>query len=298
MNRRLHLSSIVARTALVRMLMVPLAVVLSAATAAAAVTAPVALPAPLPAPVSNSHFKIIVPHIALDGGTASMSLAGPPGGLELFSATWILSYTSPHGGTPASQLIVEISLPGLSPLVVTGADLGWPATSGSFSGTFTSSAVTGVVEGGAANTAVELLVHSTTGGVIGQVGGAVVLELEAICQKDAGHAGPGNVQLSICGDVLASGGHADLVLTGAPPSAPLMFLAGITGGPIPFKGGQLVPKPRLLIMVGKADPTGSLNLTMPGGGVHIIFFLQVAVADPSQTNGVALSNALIVELML
>ena len=262
--------------------------VLSAAPAVAAVRPP----------DSASHFKILVPQTTLDGGTATISVASPPPGLELFQATWTVAYLTPHGGTPASDLVLELILPlegGGLPIVMTGADLGWPAAAGAFSGSFTSSAISGVVAEGP-NTTAQVVIHSTNGGVVGAVKASIVLEMEAICQEDVGFAGPGHLQLSVCGDLLAKGGHADLTLSGAPPSALLLFMAGITGGPKPFKGGALVPVPRLVAVLVKADPTGSLHFMVPGGGVHILFFLQVAAADPSQPNGVALSNALAVEL--
>jgi len=263
-----------------------------AALALAAGTAQAAVPTP----VAVSNYKVNVPHTALSGGTATLSLAGPPPGAEVLQTTWFVNFISPHGGTPASDLVLELTLTGLPPMVVTGAELGWPATAGAFSGSFTSTEVTGVVQAGNISTTAELFIHSINGGAVGQVSGAVQLELAAICQKSAGNGGPGHVQLSICGDLLYTGGHADLVVDGAPPFAPMLFLASVTAGPSPFKGGTLVPKPRLLTMVAHVGASGSLLIDMPGGGAHVIFFLQVAVADPSQANGVALSNALIVEL--
>ena len=252
--------------------------------------------AAVPTPFAVSHYKLIVPHTSLDGGTATIPLAGPPPGVEVLQVTWFVNYKSPHGGTPASDLVLELNLTGLPPMVVTGADLGWPATAGVFSGSFTSSDVTGVVQAGNIATTAELSIHSLDGGVVGKLSGVVQLELAAVCQKDVGHGGPGHVQLSICGDLLHSGGHADLVVNGAPPSAPMLFMAGITAGPMPFKGGTLLPTPRLLTVATQVGPSGSLLIDMPGGGAHVFFFLQVAVKDPSQANGVALSNALIVEL--
>ena len=252
--------------------------------------------AAVPAPVGG-QYKIAFPHTALNGGTVSIPLAGPPEGLEVVQATWVVNYASQHGGTPASDLVLELSVPGLPMVSVTGADLGWPAAAGSFSGSLTTTAIAGVVGSGDSSTAGELFIHSTTGGVFGKLGGAILLEFAAVCQKDGGYAGPGNVQLSICGDPLFKGGHADLLVSGAPPFAGMLFMAGLVGGPIPFKGGTLVPKPRLLIVPSKTDASGSRHLVMPGGGANVIFFLQVAVVDPSQTNGVALSNGLIVELL-
>jgi len=273
----------------------PLPVLCAAALVALALAAGTAHAA-VPTPIVSWHYKVFVPYTSLDGGTATLSLAGPPPGVEVLQATWFVNYKSPHGGTPASDLVLELSLTGLPPMVVTGADLGWPATVGTFSGSFISTSVTGDVQDGQVSPPAELFIHSNNGGVLGSVSAVIQLELAAICQKDTGKGGPGHVQLSICGDLLASGGHADLVVDGAPPFAPMVFLASLTAGPLPFKGGMLVPKPRLLTMVTHVGASGSLLLDVPGGGAHVTFFLQVAVADSSQANGFALSNALIVEL--
>jgi hypothetical protein len=270
-----------------------------AATAVAAVRPEPSPVVPLPSPQpGSSHFKIVVPLTTLQGGTATISVTGPPPGLEIFQATWTVAYLTPHGGTPASDLVLELSLPlegGGPPMVVTGADLGWPAAAGAFSGSFTSSAVAGVLSGGP-NTTAQVVIHSTEGGVVGAVKASIVLEMEEICQEDLGFAGPGHMQLSVCGDLLAKGGHAELNLTGAPPSAPLLFLASLNGGPKPFKGGAIAPVPRMLAVYTKADAAGSKHFMIPGGGVHALFFLQVAAADPSQTYGAVLSNALAIEL--
>ena len=44
------------------------------------------------------------------------------------------------------------------------------------------------------------------------------------CQPDLGFGGPGTAVLSVCGDVLASGGTADLQVTGAPPFLSLIHI--------------------------------------------------------------------------
>lgn len=251
----------------------------------------------VPMTVGSGPYKLAIPNTRLDGGSASIVLTGPPAGLEVVQATLSVNYATQHGGTPASDLVLELSLPGLPSLTVTGADFGWPAAVGTFYGSFTSTEIAGVLGAGGGDGTAQLSIHSTTGGVIGQVRGAVLLEIAPICQKDAGYAGPGHVQLSICGDPLYKGAHADLVVSGAPPSAPILFLAGLIKGPVPFKGGMLAPKPRLLTLLTKSDASGGLHVNLPGGGVHVVFLLQVAVADPGQANGVALSNALIVELL-
>jgi hypothetical protein len=254
------------------------------------------------AAVGSSHFTIVIPKTMLTGGTASVPLAGPPSGPAILNTTWNLTYKAPHGGTPASELIFDLSLPAMGgPVhhVVTGAELGWPAAVGTFSGVLVSDALNGVVvDGSSGNSTAQLSIYGIKGGVTGQLfGSSIMLEMEEICQKDLGGAGPGHVQLSICGDVLGKGGHADLTVTGVPPSAPVLFLASLSSQPKPFKGGTLLPVPRLVAVAAKADASGGLHFVVPGGGVSVIFVLQLAAADPSQPQGVAMSNALVIELL-
>jgi len=113
------------------------------------------------------------------------------------------------------------------------------------------------------------------------------------CQPDLGFSGPGTAALSLCGDMLASGGTADLALTGAPPNAPLWYVVGLANNPTPFKGGQLVPVPWLALIAAAADPNGDHQIaTIPGGSGPFTLYIQAVISDPSQPQNFALSNAL------
>lgn len=113
------------------------------------------------------------------------------------------------------------------------------------------------------------------------------------CQPDLGFTGPGTAALTLCGDMLASGGTADLTLTGAPPNAPLWYAVGLTNNPTPFKGGQLVPVPWLGLVAATADANGDHQIaTIPGGSGPFTLYIQAVISDPAQSQNFALSNAL------
>jgi hypothetical protein len=250
----------------------------------------------------SSEFDLLVPDMPLNGAITFVSLIGPAAGNEVLHTTWNLTYFAPHGGTPASEVILELTLPLTGPdaeMVVTGADLGWPATTGTFSGSLDSDALNGVLAQGLFGfTVPELVILGTQGGVTGQfIDSTITLELAEHCQEDLGFGGPGAVQLAVCGETLQTGGEATLSVTGAPPFAPMLIAAGLSSGPTPFKGGTLVPVPLLLAIPVPANGSGGLVLVVEGGGGPLSIYLQVAAADPGQPAGVVLSNALEIELL-
>jgi hypothetical protein len=250
----------------------------------------------------SSYFDLLVPDMPLNGAITFVSLVGPAAGNEVLHATWNLTYTAPHGGTPASDVILELTMPvaGTDPeMVVTGADLGWPAATGTFSGTIDSDALDGVLDQGLFSfTVPELVILSSSGGVTGQfVDSTITLELAEHCQEDLGFGGPGSVQLSVCGETLQSGGDSTLTVAGAPAFAPMLIVAGLSSGPTPFKGGTLVPVPLLLALPVPASAAGGLALNVHGGGGPLTVYLQVAAADALQPSGVSLSNAIRLELL-
>jgi hypothetical protein len=250
----------------------------------------------------SAPFDLLVPDMPLNGAITFVALVGPESGKEVLHTTWNLAYTAPHGGTPASDLILELTMPlvgGSAEMVVTGADLGWPSAFGTFTGTVDSDALNGVLEMGLFGfTVPELVILSTEGGVTGQfIDSTITLELAGECQEDLGFGGPGTVLLQVCGDALATGGDATLTVNGAPAFAPMLIVAGLDFGPTPFKGGTLVPVPVLLAIPVSANAVGNLLLHVPGGGGPATVYLQVAAADPAQPGGVAVSNAVKLELL-
>jgi len=250
----------------------------------------------------SSDFDLLVPDMPLNGAVTFVTLVGPAAGNELLHTTWNLTYTAPHGGTPASDVLLELTMPVDGPdveMVVTGADLGWPSATGTFSGTIDSDELNGLLEMGLFGFVTpKLVILGADGGVTGQfVDSTITLELAEHCQEDLGFGGPGTVQLQVCGQTLASGDSATLTVSGAPASAPMLVFAGLSFGPTAFKSGTLVPVPWLLAVAVAAGPAGGLTLNVPGGGGPATIYLQVAAADGAQPAGVALSNAVKLELL-
>jgi hypothetical protein len=124
--------------------------------------------------------------------------------------------------------------------------------------------------------------------------GVAILTVETdVCQPDLGFGGPGSSQLSLCGDVLASGGSADLVLTDGPPNSTAWILASLVNAPTPFKGGTLVTVPIDLSFPLPTDANGDASLAgIQGGGGPLDVFVQAVTIDPAQPQGYGLSNAL------
>ncbi len=113
-----------------------------------------------------------------------------------------------------------------------------------------------------------------------------------VCQPDVGFGGPGEASLSVCGQALASGASADLLLSGAPPSS-AAWIAGSTGfQPTELLGGIAVPLPVQFVVPVVTDATGQFALPgIPGGGGPLELYLQAAFLDPSQPQGFGFSNA-------
>src|SRR6185503_5030161 len=87
-----------------------------------------------------------------------------------------------------------------------------------------------------------------------------------VCQTDLGFAGPGQMQLGLCGDDLTTAGSvATLSLTGAAGNQPIFLPLALAANPVPLKGGTLVPNPILLIVSGLVS-SGSGTFEMPVAG--------------------------------
>jgi hypothetical protein len=113
-----------------------------------------------------------------------------------------------------------------------------------------------------------------------------------ICQPDLGFAGPGGASLSVCGDALASGGSADLLLSGAPASSPAWIAGSLGYAPTALLGGTIVTVPVLFVVPVLTDAAGALAVPgLFGGGGPLELFLQCAILDAGQPAGFALSNA-------
>jgi len=113
-----------------------------------------------------------------------------------------------------------------------------------------------------------------------------------VCQTDIGFGGPGDAVFSICGEPLDTGNTATLALEQAAPSSLAVLFLSLAENPTPFKGGTLVTIPFAVSVSLVTDPTGAIALPVPGGGGPATLYGQLAISDPSQPNGVAISNAL------
>ena len=94
---------------------------------------------------------------------------------------------------------------------------------------------------------------------------------------------------------LTNGSSGSLVLTNAAPSKPAVLLVSLTGTPVPFLCGTLVPWPPLVIVNAVTSPVGEVPITwaswasaLSGGSL----FCQWGILDGSAICGVAMSNVL------
>ena len=106
--------------------------------------------------------------------------------------------------------------------------------------------------------------------------------VQVVCQTDMGFAGPGSMTLSMCGDDLTEAASlSQMELNGAVPNTPLSVMLGLSAGPVPFKGGMLVPFPLLSIVSGlMTDGGGNFSTPVPGSaGSPVHIYMQVIVKN-------------------
>ena len=106
--------------------------------------------------------------------------------------------------------------------------------------------------------------------------------VQVVCQTDMGFAGPGSMSLSMCGDDLTEASSlSQMELNGAVPSTPLFVVLGLSAGPVPFKGGMLVPFPLLSIVSGlMTDGGGNFSSPVPGSaGTPVHIYMQIIVKN-------------------
>jgi hypothetical protein len=90
--------------------------------------------------------------------------------------------------------------------------------------------------------------------------------VQTICQDDLGFAGPGNMELSVCGDDLTTASSvASLEVTGAAPLSTLFMVVGFTNNPQPLKGGTIVPLPIAALVVVGTNGAGEFTAPIGGG---------------------------------
>ena len=112
------------------------------------------------------------------------------------------------------------------------------------------------------------------------------------CQPDLGFGGPGSATLSVCGDVLSTGGSADLLIENAPASSSAWVGYSASFNPTSLLGGTLVPIPILDVIPLTTDVSGEAGLVVPGGSATpITLYLQGVVLDGS-TGEFLITNAI------
>lgn len=108
--------------------------------------------------------------------------------------------------------------------------------------------------------------------------------VQTVCQTDMGFAGPGSMVFSICGqDLLHTGNVATMDLSGAAPSQPFFLPLALSAGPVPFKGGMLVPFPIVTIVSGlSTDGSGNFEAPVPGSsGSPVHVYMQCILKNGS-----------------
>src|SRR5262249_6416804 len=86
-----------------------------------------------------------------------------------------------------------------------------------------------------------------------------------------------------------------LSLAHAAPSALTMLFLSVSGPPLPFQRGTLVPAPPLDTLGFATNGAGEVQIpyaAWPPGASGISFYFQFAIQDAGAIHGVALSNAL------
>ena len=97
-------------------------------------------------------------------------------------------------------------------------------------------------------------------------GAATAAAQASTCQTDLGKQGPGNGQLSVCGQKLLLGQSATLSFTGGPPNGSADLILGSASDPIATSGGTLVPIPETVVPI-QLDENGAYAMTIPGGAL-------------------------------
>ncbi|MFG0319242.1 MAG: hypothetical protein ACF8XB_18370 [Planctomycetota bacterium JB042] len=93
---------------------------------------------------------------------------------------------------------------------------------------------------------------------------------------------------------LTPGSSGTIRLDDAPAGALALAVISVSSLPTPFQGGTLVPFPPQVVLplATASDGTRTVPFTVPTGLSGADVYFQFAVADPTATQGTALSNAL------
>jgi hypothetical protein len=114
------------------------------------------------------------------------------------------------------------------------------------------------------------------------------------CQPSIGSAGPGTLSLSMCGDALVTGGHANLVAAQALPGTPVFFAAALSSNPVALLGGTIVPSNYFAVVAKLSNGSGQASIqNLPGGAIApFTVYIQAVALDASLPQDFEISNAL------
>ncbi|KAA3604515.1 MAG: hypothetical protein DWQ01_22010 [Planctomycetota bacterium] len=113
-----------------------------------------------------------------------------------------------------------------------------------------------------------------------------------VCQPDLGYGGPGSAQLAVCGDPLATGGSAEMLVWDGVPLGPGFLVGGFQFSPTAWNGGLVVPVPIHQQRTFVFDDEGRwAGPTVPGGLGLFSYYIQAVYPDASQSLGYGFSNA-------
>jgi hypothetical protein len=145
----------------------------------------------------------------------------------------------------------------------------------------------------------DFMVGASGDDTLGENAGRVFIYRGVVEQPELGVPGPGVARLEMYGEPLATNGVADLRLRDAAASRPAYLIAALSQTPMPFKGGTLHPTAAgCFVLPLFTNAQGGLTLSgIPGGVGDVDAFVQIAISDPAQSKGVALSNAVKVEFL-
>lgn len=122
-------------------------------------------------------------------------------------------------------------------------------------------------------------------------GGSAFLEVR---QPYLGYRGQGQVTVSCTGSALQSGRSARLRIHSDVPNGIGFLMLSLSSSPVyvPLLQSTLVQWPPTILTQLDVGPNGMFELTLPGGGGPLSFYVQYALSDPRTPSGWAVSNGM------
>lgn len=233
--------------------------------------------------IDGGKTTLISPVIDLSGGTATISYW-----------RW---YSNTAGASPGADIFeVEITNDGSTWVDVETVGPGGPENSGGWF--YNEFDVAGLVT---PTSSVQVRFIASDEGS-GSVVEAAVDDFKVartsceVCQSDLGFGGPGSLNLSVCGETLASGGTADLELSGGPSNAPAWIAYSLSFNPTSLFGGTVVTVPADGVLATSTDASGAVSVVLTGGGGPAAVYLQGLTYDPV-TLQFSISNAIVADYL-